>query len=44
MNKRLNKFKINLAATNSKKSMHIIQKTLFPEFHTQKLEMHVIHN
>ena len=33
---------LNLAATNSKKLMHIINEMFFPEFCSQKSEVHVV--
>ena len=38
-----NKFSMNSAATNSKKSIHIIHKKCFLEFHSPKLGMCIIY-
>ena len=37
------KFELNLAATNSKKSVYYRQKIFFSEFSSPKLEVRVMH-
>ena len=34
---------LNLVATKSKRSVHIHKRYFFPEFHSPKLEVHIIH-